>query len=470
MQKLQVKLKNTPRNTFLVPCSVSSGLNKEEIPSDQSIVRTCNNSEENLQRHRAGSDSRVLNTVYVLNKRGRALMPTCPSMARRLICDSKAKIVKRYPFTIQLTIASGENRQEIVLGVDVGYQKVGISALSSKQELLSAEICLRNNITKLISDRSMYQRNRRNRLWYRKPRFNNRVKPKGWLAPSVQQKVDSHVKIIEIISKLLPITKVIVETAKFDIQKIKNPDISGKKYQDGEQKDFWNIRAYVFYRDNHTCQYCKRKNLILQVHHIVSRKTGGDRPGNLITLCVECHNKCHKGKIKSRFKATKCFKPETCMSIIRKYIINELKKHYDVEETFGYITKSKRIENKIDKTHVNDAFVIANGNHQVRNSQFSVIQKRKNNRSLQKNRKGFAPSIRRQRYKIQPQDLVKIKGKWETTQGMHCKGTRLLVNKKSINIKLVEGVINTGTLNWKVKTKGAIPPTTKVVSLLAQLS
>jgi len=79
MQKLQEKLKNTPRNTSLVPCSVSSGLNKEETLSDQNKVLTCNNSEENQQQHRAGSDLRVLNVVYVLNKRNQSLMPTCPS-------------------------------------------------------------------------------------------------------------------------------------------------------------------------------------------------------------------------------------------------------------------------------------------------------------------------------------------------------------------------------------------------------
>jgi len=196
VQQLQGEFKNTPRNTSLVPCSVSSGLNKEETLSDQNIVLTCNNSEENRQQHRAGSDLRVLNTVYVLNKRGNALMPTCQSRARRLLNNGKAVVVKRYPFTIHLTVVTGETKQEIVLGIDIGYQKVGISAISNKQELFSAEVSLRNNIVKLNSERRMYRRNRRNRNhWYRPSRFNNRKKSTGWLAPSIQHKVNSYLLV-----------------------------------------------------------------------------------------------------------------------------------------------------------------------------------------------------------------------------------------------------------------------------------
>jgi N6-L-threonylcarbamoyladenine synthase len=325
MQKLQEKLKNTPRNTSLVPCSVSSGLNKEETLSDQSKVLTCNNSEENLQQHGVGSNLRVLNTVYVLNKRGQPLMPTCQSRARRLLSEGKAIVVKRYPFTIKLTIATGETKQEVILGIDTGYQKVGISAISNKQELFAAEVTLKNNIVKLLSEKRMYRRNRRSKNhWYRKPRFNNRNKSSLWLAPSMQHKVDSHVNIVEKISKILPISKIIVESAKFDIQKINNPEIQNKEYQNGVQKDFWNVREYVLYRDKHTCQYCKKNNLILNVHHIVSRQTGGNRPDNLITLCNKCHKKYHEDKIKLDIKIKNDFRSETCMSIIRKRIISDL--------------------------------------------------------------------------------------------------------------------------------------------------
>jgi N6-L-threonylcarbamoyladenine synthase len=454
MQKLQVELKNIPRNTSLVPCSISSGLNKEETLSDQSKVLTCNNSEENLQQHRAGSNLRVLNIVYVLNKRSEPLMPTCQSRARRLVRNGKAKVVKRYPFTIQLTDATGEVKQEVILGVDVGYKHIGISALNNKQELFSAEILLRNNIVELLSEKRMYRRGRRNKHhWYRKPRFDNRNKPIGWLAPSIQHKADSHIKMVNKVQDLLPITKTIVETAKFDIQKINNSEISGTEYQDGVQKDFWNIREYVLHRDNHTCQHCKKTNLVLNVHHIESRKTGGNRPDNLITLCNKCHEKYHKGKIKLNVKIKNNFKPQTSMSIIRKYIISALSKDFLIEETFGYIAKSKRIENKMEKSHVNDAFVIANGSNQKRTKSYLIEQKRRNNRALQTNRKGFAPSIRRTRYKMRPSDIVKINGINYNVKGVFNKGNyiRVIDSKDTIfNFKynLVESYFNRGTWIW----------------------
>jgi N6-L-threonylcarbamoyladenine synthase len=296
----------------------------------------------------------------------------------------------------------------------------------------------------------MYRRNRRNKHhWYRKPRFDNRVKSIGWLAPSIQHKIDSHIRIVEKVSKFLPITKIIVETAKFDIQKINNLEIRGIEYQNGVQKDFWNTREYVLYRDNHTCQYCKKSNLVLNVHHIISRKTDGNRPDNLITLCKKCHDKYHKGKIRLNIEIKNNFKSETCMSIIRKKIIDELKKKYIVEETFGYITKGKRIEYGISKSHVNDAFVIASGNGQKRSSNYLVSQKRRNNRCLQINRKGFAPSIRRSRYSYQPKDLVKFNNKLFEVIGTHCYGKSVIIKnsekKLDLNIKKINWIYHVGS-------------------------
>ncbi|MDR1539428.1 MAG: HNH endonuclease, partial [Clostridiales bacterium] len=93
------------------------------------------------------------------------------------------------------------------------------------------------------------------------------------------------------IHKILPIAKTIVEVAAFDIQKIKNPDTSGKDCQQGDQMGFWNAGEYVLFRDGHACHGRRNcKNPILNVHRIESRKTGGDAPDNLITLCEDCHN------------------------------------------------------------------------------------------------------------------------------------------------------------------------------------
>jgi len=304
-----------------------------------------------------------------------------------LLKQNKAKVVRRTPFTIQWTIPTRSYTQTVTLGVDSGYLNVGLSAVSDTKELYSSEVQLRTDIVKLNSERRQYRRSRRNRkTWYRKARFLNRKKPEGWLAPSIQHKLDSHIKLLERVGKILPITKTIVEVAAFDIQKIKNPDISGTGYQNGDQKGFWNVREYVLYRDGHTCQHCKGKSKdpVLEVHHIISRQKGGDNPDNLITLCKACHHKVSLGKISLKVKPSKQFKAETFMTMVRWRIINELRKDgHDIYHTYGYVTKGNRIDLKLPKSHTNDAFVIAKGNGQKRTyDQYFIKQVRKCNRKL----------------------------------------------------------------------------------------
>ena len=300
--------------------------------------------------------------VYVLNKHGEPLMPCTPRKARLLLKQGKAKVVKRTPFTIQLLYGSSGYKQPINLGVDAGSKHIGISATTEKKVLFEAEVELRNDIVELLADRRQYRKSRRSRKTrYRKARFSNRKKPDGWLAPSVQHKIDSHIKIIEKIHKILPISQVIIEVAQFDIQKIKNPDIQGKEYQQGEQLGFWNVREYVLWRDGHKCQGRKGcTNKVLNVHHIESRKTGGDAPNNLITLCETCHRDYHAGKLKLNLKRGQSYRDATFMGIMRLAVYNKLKELYqNVKLTYGYITKHKRIEAGLEKSHMVDARCIS---------------------------------------------------------------------------------------------------------------
>ena len=110
--------------------------------------------------------------------RGQPLMPTSPKKARMLLKQKKAKVVSVRPFTIQLVIATGESKQDIVLGIDSGYLNIGFSAVTEKKELIGGEVKLLKNMSKRIRDRAMYRTIRRQRLRYRKPRFNNRKKRK----------------------------------------------------------------------------------------------------------------------------------------------------------------------------------------------------------------------------------------------------------------------------------------------------
>ena len=331
--------------------------------------------------------------VYVISSNGQPLMPTeNHTKVRILLKTQKAKVIKRCPFTIQLLYSSKNYTQDITLGVDSGSKHIGLSATTENKVLFESDIELRNDIVGLLSTRRQNRRTRRNRKTrYRKPRFDNRRRKDGWLAPSVQNKADTHLTVIRRVHEILPITKIIIEVASFDIQKIKNPMISGTDYQQGEQSDFWNVREYILFRDGHTCQCCKGKSKdeILNVHHIESRKTGGNAPNNLITLCKTCHTGHHKGTVRlpKTIKRGMLFKDAAFMGILRWSIYNKLKKVYpNVNLTYGYITKNTRIENDLPKDHYIDARCIS-GNPKAVSDGTVYYQKkvRCHNRQIHKN-------------------------------------------------------------------------------------
>ena len=360
--------------------------------------------------------------VYVQNKHGKPLMPTNPAKARILLKEGKAKVISRKPFTIQLLFGSSGYKQELTLGVDTGYEKIGVSVVSENAEVFSAEVKLRTDVSKRVTEKRLYRRGRRGRLRYRKPRFLNRKK-KQVLAPSVNQKVESHISVINFVKSILPVTQTIVETGNFDLHKLKNPAVKGVDYQNGEQFGYENVRAYVVARDGYQCYFNKRCSKKLHVHHIIFRSNGGSSaPSNLITLCEKHHDQLHQGKIKLPSVKHKSLKSATVINVIRSQILKRLS---NAQETYGYVTKAIRQELELEKIHVNDAFVIAGGRKQKRLTPISMFFKRKNNRSLQLNRKGFKRSVRKQRYSIQPHDIVKCHGKLLRAVGIQNKGAYL---------------------------------------------
>ena len=350
--------------------------------------------------------------VYVLNQNGQPLMPTeNHAKVRVLLKQGRAKVVNKCPFTIQLLYSSKNYMQKVTLGVDSGSKYIGISVTTRDKVLFESDVELRNDIVDLLSTRRTLRRSRRNRkLRYRKPRFNNRRRSNGWLAPSVRQKVDSHITMIAKVHKILPISNIVVEVASFDIQKIKNPDVSGTDYQQGEQLDFWNVREYVLFRDGHTCQCCKgkSKDKILNVHHIESRKTGGNAPNNLITLCKTCHTGYHKGTVKlpKTIHREMSFKDAAFMGIMRWALYEKLKITYsDVKLTYGYITKNTRIEKGLPEDHYIDARCISGNPNAVSNGDVYYYKKvRCHNRQIHKN------TILKGGYRKRNQATYEVKG------------------------------------------------------------
>lgn len=353
------------------------------------------------------------NPVYVVDKNNNPLMPTFHNgKVRRLLKEKKAIIYTREPFTIKLLYDSSTYTQNCTLGVDIG-KNIGASVISNNKELLSIKSETRTHeIKKHLEEKLMYRRQRRNQLRYRKPRFNNRKsskapckncgkntktgqtlcsvclkqphqtyanieKTKLRLTPSAKHKLNTHLSLIDKVCKILPVNNIIIETAKFDIQKINNPSISGIEYQQGEKLNFFNIREYILYRDNHTCQNpnCKKPSDILEVHHIKMKSHGGtDIPSNLITLCNNCHSpKNHqKGNflydwsinnftaksIKNKENKVKRmnFKDATQTSLLSSNLMRTKR----FNNTFGSFTKTTRIAIKLPKDHHIDAFCIAN--------------------------------------------------------------------------------------------------------------
>ncbi len=441
MQKLLVEFKNTPGNSPQVPCSVSGALNRDKSLSVPCIVLANNSSAQDLHSGKSRQDLRV----PVLNMRGKPLMPTRPGKARVFLKEDKTIVVQQSPFTIQLKYPSGETKQALKLGIDAGYSTIGFSTITAKSELLSGELTLRKRISKLIEQKSNYRRTRRSRLWYRKPRFNNRSKPEGWFAPSTQHKLETHLRLIEKLKKILPITKVTVEVASFDQQKLHNPEIIGIEYQQGELQGY-EVREYLLEKWKHKCAYCGKSNIPLEIEHIIPKSRGGtDRVSNLTLACHKCNKKkgdrtaAELGHPEIQKKANQTLKATAFMNIVIWRLVNTLK----CEWTYGYITKHARIKLGMEKSHVNDAFVIAGGTTQNRSKPYELTQTRRNNRSIQTNRKGFKPSIRRQRYKLQPNDLIKHIKSLYKVKGVYSYGKYvILVNKIGkkfdINVKKVE--------------------------------
>ena len=340
--------------------------------------------------------------VYVLNRYGKPLMPTTRyGRVRRLLRKGLAVVANYRPFTIQLTYDMPNVVQEVSLGVDAGTKHVGFSATTKKKVLFEAELLLRSDIVEKLSTRREFRRTRRNRKTrYRKSRFMNRTgcKKPGWVAPSVRQKVDSHIYWISKICKFLPISNITVETAQFDTQLLKAQEQGlqlprGTDYQKGEQLGFSNVREYVLYRDGHKCQCCKGKSKDnkLHVHHIESRKTGGDAPNNLITLCSECHAKYHRGEIELPRAARRgtSLRDAAQMGIMRKALFNRLKEEIGEAipcyETYGYITKHTRTNACLPKAHVIDARCISGNPYVETDGHYWIIRKlRTNNRQLHK--------------------------------------------------------------------------------------
>ena len=345
--------------------------------------------------------------VYVQSIDGAPLMPCSEAKARHLLKQHRARRVRNTPFTIRLKSVVDGHVQPVSLGVDPGYRHIGLSATTDDRVLFEAIAECRTDIPKLMEKRRILRRSRRNRKTrYREPRFYNRVhsKHRGWLAPSVEQRIGYHIHLIDFVCRLLPVSRIVVEEAKFDTHKIENPDVEGVGYQHGPQYGFENVKEYVRCRDGYKCRKCGSKTH-LEVHHIVQRKDGGtNHRDNLVTLCHDCHAALHRGEFTLPIPKGG-YKEPAFMNQMRNKLVERLEAKYGnmIQTTFGYLTRIERTAANLPKDHNTDARTIS-GNPEAKpdNIVWRITKHRCHRRNLHREvpGKGGTRQSKRSPYKV----------------------------------------------------------------------
>ena len=328
-------------------------------------------------------------------------MPTNSYRARRLLKSKRAVIHKYRPvFTIKLADRTDGYTQPIEYKCDTGYQNIGISICSDTKEFVNEQRDLLKDEVKKHSDSRRYRRTRRNRLRYRKKRFNNRrgMISRDGFAPSIRNKRDVHVRLYEEYYKIFPIAKAVFEMGQFDTQVLKAieaglPVPEGTDYQRGEQYGYATLREAVFARDGYKCICCGKSaikdGVKLRIHHIgYLSEDRSNRMANLGSVCENCHtpnNHKYGGKLYNLKPKLKELKGATFMTTVRYSMIKNLKAatpNVDIKVAYGAETKLARKDLNVRKTHSNDAYCMG-GFHPKHRSDFKHYKKcRRNNRVL----------------------------------------------------------------------------------------
>ena len=308
-----------------------------------------------------------MNYVFVLDTNKQPLKPVHPGWARKLLSCGRAAIYQRYPFTIILKHEVAEpDVQGLRLKIDPGSKITGLAIINDDTGglVFAAELEHRGQqIKRSMDSRRAIRRSRRNRKTrYRKPRFNNRVRSKGWLPPSLRSRIENIETWIRRLRNLCPITAISLELVKFDTQAMVNPEISGVEYQKGELFGY-EVREYLLEKFNRKCAYCGAKNIPLQIEHIVPRARGGtNRVSSLTLACARCNlrkgNQTAEefGHPEVQVQAQKPLKDAAAVNATRWVLYQRIQDTgLPVEVGTGGRTKYNRSVRGLPKTHWLDA-------------------------------------------------------------------------------------------------------------------
>jgi len=317
--------------------------------------------------------------VFVKDLEGKPLLPTHPARARKLLREGKARVIRVVPFCIQLKRVVENPVGSFTIGIDDGAKEVGIAVVNDvkKEVVFDGAIKLRQDVSLKIKQRANFRRTRRTRkLRHRKARFLNR-KPK-MPQPSIRQRKESILRVVRDLKKLLKITAVIIEQGQFDISSFSaGRQLIGTEFQQSEYEGR-NFRAKVLWRDEYTCQRCRRKEK-LNAHHIMGKGKGGtNTPKNGITLCKKCHDELHSGKWQLD-KKPKTFKYPMHLMQGKWYILKLLKSEgLAVKRCVGWMTAIWRNKIGIEKSHPSDAIAMVTKNYMplIASLEFTILPKR----------------------------------------------------------------------------------------------
>ncbi len=310
--------------------------------------------------------------VFVLDKNKKPLDSCHPARARKLLSSGQAKVFRRYPFTIIMPELEVENcvTHSHRLKIDPGAKTTGIAILQGSRVVWAAELTHRGfQIRDSLTKRRQLRRSKRSRKTrYRKPRFFNRTRPEGWLAPSLQSRVENILTWVRKLIRYCPITEISTELVRFDTSLMQNPEISGVEYQQGELAGY-EVREYVLEKWGRTCAYCTAKDTPLEVEHIHPKSKGGsNRLSNLTLACRPCNQKKGNQDIKQFLakkpdlltrilsRAKKPLADAAAVNSTRWKLYESLKAMgLPVETGSGGLTKYNRCRQNLPKTHWLDA-------------------------------------------------------------------------------------------------------------------
>ena len=313
------------------------------------------------------------NSVFVLDTNRKPCNPVHPATARKLLKQRKAAVFRRYPFTIILKEETANEVNKLRLKLDPGSKKTGLALLSDTNIVWCAELEHRGfQISEGLTKRRTLRRSRRNRKTrYRKPRFLNRKRPKGWLPPSLMSRVFNIESWVKKLCRLAPVSAISMELVRFDTQKMVNPEISGTEYQQGELAGY-EVREYLLEKFNRTCVYCGAREVPFNLDHFHPKSKGGsNRVSNLVLSCIPCNqnkdNKLPADFLSDRPKLLALIDKQRKQPLADTAAVNatrwKLKEVLEssglpVETGSGGLTKFNRKRNGISKSHWSDAVCV----------------------------------------------------------------------------------------------------------------